>query len=263
FYEKICYFGGFAVVMLIGFVILLATGQLTLILVIGSLAVFAMIAFVLVVLIMSKSHEAALLKMMFWIELKVNWFMTKIHKKPIKPWAERICGSFHDASVIAFQKPRTLISMFARMVGLHLFDCACFIFSAMAFGVFDTFGFSCIPFLIATYVAGFVIATFIPQTFGLVEVAIAEILVAYGCADGAAYAIAICYRGLIFWIPFAIGAICINITGKFDEEQKSTRVTSQVESLEREKEKILAEEDATNSTNESVEATVLPNELDL
>ena len=29
-----------------------------------------------------------------------------------------------------------------------------------------------------------------------------------------AAAMALCYRGLIFWVPFAIGAVCINFTGR-------------------------------------------------
>jgi hypothetical protein len=70
-------------------------------------------------------------------------------------------------------------------------------------------------------VAGFIIATFILQTIGAVEVLIGLILAAYG-AGGAAAAIALAYRGLIFWVPFIIGAICINITGS----QKEVLVSS-------------------------------------
>ena len=66
----------------------------------------------------------------------------------------------------------------------------------------------------ASYVAGFIIATFILQTIGAVEILLALILSAYGATPAQAAAIALAYRGLIFWIPFIIGAICINITGQ-------------------------------------------------
>ena len=66
----------------------------------------------------------------------------------------------------------------------------------------------------ASYVAGFIIATFILQTIGAVEILLALVLSAYGATPAQAAAIALAYRGLIFWIPFVIGAICINITGQ-------------------------------------------------
>ena len=75
------------------------------------------------------------------------------------------------------------------------------------------FDFTYIPYLVAGYVAGFIIATFIPQTIGAVEVLLALILGGYGATGAQAAAIAIVYRGLIFWVPFLIGAVCINITG--------------------------------------------------
>ena len=116
-------------------------------------------------------------------------------------------GSFHEAACIAAQKPKVLLISLGRMVLLHAFDCACFICVGFAFN------FTYIPFLVAGYVAGFIIATFIPQTIGAVEVLLALILGGYGASAGQAAAIAIAYRGLIFWVPFLIGAICINITG--------------------------------------------------
>ena len=95
-----------------------------------------------------------------------------------------------------------------RFVLAHAFDCCCFVATGFAFG------FTAIPFLIAGYVAGFIIATFILQTIGAVEVLLAIILGAYGAAPAVAAAMALCYRGLIFWVPFAIGAVCINFTGR-------------------------------------------------
>ena len=98
---------------------------------------------------------------------------------------------------------RTFISRLCA----HAFDCLCFVCVGFAFK------FTYVPFLVATYVAGFIIATFILQTIGAVEILIALILGAYGATAGEAAAIALAYRGLIFWVPFIIGAVCINITG--------------------------------------------------
>ncbi len=207
FLEKIGFFGGFAVVMLIGFIILIATGQMTLYLVIGGLAVFMFVVVFGFVLILGYKHPATERRLFAWTERRVNDLRKLFKKDPMNPWSEQMTGSFHEAACIAAQKPKVLLISLARMVLLHAFDCACFICVGFAFN------FTYIPFLVAGYVAGFIIATFIPQTIGAVEVLLALILGGYGASAGQAAAIAIAYRGLIFWVPFLIGAICINITG--------------------------------------------------
>ena len=207
FLEKIGFFGGFAVVMLIGFVILIATGQMTPYLVIGGIAVFMFVVVFGFVLILGYKHPATERRLFAWTERRVNNLRKLFKKDPMNPWSEQMTGSFHEAACIAAQKPKVLLISLGRMVLLHAFDCACFICVGFAFN------FTYIPFLVAGYVAGFIIATFIPQTIGAVEVLLALILGGYGASAGQAAAIAIAYRGLIFWVPFLIGAICINITG--------------------------------------------------
>lgn len=208
FLEKIGFFGGFAVVMLVGFAILIFTGQMVWYLALGGLAVLLMIFTFGFVMWLGYSHVETEQKLFAWIENLVNRALVVFKRKPAEPWAGRIAASFHEAASIAVDKPRQLIVMFCRMVLLHACDCMCFIFVGFAFG------YTYIPFLMASYVAGFIIATFILQTIGAVEILLALILSAYGATPAQAAAIALAYRGLIFWIPFIIGAICINITGQ-------------------------------------------------
>lgn len=208
FLEKIGYFGGFAVVMLIGFAILIFTGQMVWYLALGGLAVLLMIFTFGFVMWLGYSHVETEQRLFAWIENLVNRALVAFKRKPAEPWAARIAASFHEAASIAVDKPRALIVMFCRMVLLHACDCMCFIFVGFAFG------YTYIPFLMASYVAGFIIATFILQTIGAVEILLALVLSAYGATPAQAAAIALAYRGLIFWIPFVIGAICINITGQ-------------------------------------------------
>lgn len=208
FLEKIGFFGGFAVVMLVGFAILIFTGQMVWYLALGGLAVLLMIFTFGFVMWLGYSHVETEQKLFAWIENLVNRALIVFKRKPAEPWASRIAASFHEAASIAVDKPRQLIVMFCRMVLLHACDCMCFIFVGFAFG------YTYIPFLMASYVAGFIIATFILQTIGAVEILLALVLSAYGATPAQAAAIALAYRGLIFWIPFIIGAICINITGQ-------------------------------------------------
>lgn len=206
FLEKIGFFGGFAVVMLVGFAILIFTGQMVWYLALGGLAVLLMIFTFGFVMWLGYSHVETEQRLFAWIENLVNRALVVFKRKPMEPWAGRIAASFHEAASIAVEKPRALIVMFCRMVLLHACDCMCFIFVGFAFG------YTYIPFLMASYVAGFIIATFILQTIGAVEILLALVLSAYGATPAQAAAIALAYRGLIFWIPFIIGAICINIT---------------------------------------------------
>lgn len=208
FLEKIGFFGGFAVVMLVGFAILIFTGQMVWYLALGGLAVLLMIFTFGFVMWLGYSHVETEQRLFAWIENLVNRALVVFKRKPMEPWAGRIAASFHEAASIAVEKPRALIVMFCRMVLLHACDCMCFIFVGFAFG------YTYIPFLMASYVAGFIIATFILQTIGAVEILLALVLSAYGATPAQAAAIALAYRGLIFWIPFIIGAICINITGQ-------------------------------------------------
>lgn len=208
FLEKLGYFGGFAVVMLIGASILVASGQMRLYLVAGAGVMALMIAFVLVVLVLGYRSQGTLLSFMEWVSGAANKLLVKLKRQPLQPWAPRITASFHEAAVMVAGRPLPAVVTFLRFVLAHSFDCCCFIATGFAFG------FTQVPFLIAGYVAGFIIATFILQTIGAVEVLIALLLAAYGASPAVAAAMALCYRGLIFWVPFAIGAVCINFTGR-------------------------------------------------
>ena len=207
FLEKIGFFGGFAVVMLVGFAILAFTGQMTWYLGVGGVAVFMFVVVFGFVLVMGYKSPDTERRLFLWAERMVNRARAVFKKEPTQPWAEHMAGSFHEAALIAVRSPKVLGTAFARMVLLHAFDCMCFMCVGFAFG------FTYVPYLVAGYVAGFIIATFIPQTIGAVEVLLALILGGYGVSGATAAAISIVYRGLIFWVPFLVGAVCINITG--------------------------------------------------
>ncbi|MGN0959330.1 MAG: lysylphosphatidylglycerol synthase domain-containing protein, partial [Coriobacteriales bacterium] len=208
FLEKLGYFGGFAVVMLVGVAILIPSGQMRWFLVAGALVMALMIAFVVVVLVMGYRSQGRLLALLERISALANTVLVKLKREPLDPWTKRVTASFHEAAVMVAGRPLPAVNTFVRFVLAHAFDCCCFVATGFAFG------FTAIPFLIAGYVAGFIIATFILQTIGAVEVLLAIILGAYGAAPAVAAAMALCYRGLIFWVPFAIGAVCINFTGR-------------------------------------------------
>ena len=222
FLEKIGYFGGFAVVMLVGMAILVLTGQMQLYLLAGVAAMALMIGVVVFVLVLGYRDQDKLLSIMRWVRRKVNAVLGFFKRTPMDAWEGDVTKSFHSAAVMAVSRPKDAVRTFLRFVCAHSFDCCCFIATGFAFG------FTAVPYLIAGYVAGFVIATFILQTIGAVEVLIALLMTAYGAPASVAAALALAYRGLIFWVPFAIGAVCINFTGKakgvFEDRGSTKRI---------------------------------------
>lgn len=222
FLEKVGYFGGFAVVMLIGLAILLATGQMQLYLLAGVAAMALMIGFVVFVLVLGYRDQRRLMALMRFLRRKINAVLAVFKRKPMRPFEAKVTKSFHSAAVMAAGRPADAAATFVRFVAAHAFDCCCFVATGFAFG------FTTVPYLIAGYVAGFIIATFVLQTIGAVEVLIALLMTAYGAAPAVAAALALAYRGLIFWVPFAIGAVCINFTGKaqgvFEQTDQARRI---------------------------------------
>jgi hypothetical protein len=59
-----------------------------------------------------------------------------------------------------------------------------------------------------------------PQGVGFVEVATIGLLAAYGVPAAIGTAVALVYRGLVFWMPFIIGAILIHRTKSFSGGDK-------------------------------------------
>ena len=67
-------------------------------------------------------------------------------------------------------------------------------------------------YIIATL---FAMVSFTPQGVGFVEAAVALAFKTFGETAAAGTAIGIIYRGIVFWIPFLIGAILIQCTKTF------------------------------------------------
>ncbi|MFR7737900.1 MAG: lysylphosphatidylglycerol synthase transmembrane domain-containing protein, partial [Eggerthella lenta] len=86
------------------------------------------------------------------------------------------------------------------------------------------FGFENVAALVAAFAVAAisVILSPTPQGVGVVEAAIAAILTAHGCSLATATAIALVYRGIMFWIPFCIGALLLSQSGFFADKKSPT-----------------------------------------
>ena len=59
-----------------------------------------------------------------------------------------------------------------------------------------------------------------PQGVGVVEAAVVVAFTSFGVSGAAGLSIALVYRGIVFWMPFLIGAILIQTTKTFKHDAK-------------------------------------------
>jgi len=67
-----------------------------------------------------------------------------------------------------------------------------------------------------------------PQGVGVVEAAVTVAFTAFGASATAGMAIGLVYRGIVFWMPFLIGAILIQTTKTFrPDKRKKKKITNE------------------------------------
>ena len=67
--------------------------------------------------------------------------------------------------------------------------------------------------------------SFTPQGVGVVEAAVTIAFTAFGASATAGMAIGLVYRGIVFWMPFIIGAVLIQTTKSFRSDGKKAKAT--------------------------------------
>lgn len=140
-----------------------------------------------------------------WLERQ----FTKHNRKAPKPWAERLVGQFSNASATIAHNPRGLVPVIGFAVLGSGLEMLCFICCGLAFGITE------VNVLVAGYVVTniFTVVSPSPNGVGVAEVAASVTLTAYGTSVSTATAVALVFRGFVFWIPFAIGALLLRRTG--------------------------------------------------
>ena len=84
------------------------------------------------------------------------------------------------------------------------------------------FGVDTAPALVCGYVVAtlFAMISVTPQGVGVVEAAVVVAFTSFGESAAAGTAIGLVYRGIVFWMPFIIGAVLINTTKAFKGDVK-------------------------------------------
>ncbi|MDR1087836.1 MAG: flippase-like domain-containing protein [Coriobacteriales bacterium] len=212
---------GFLVIMIGGFIVLQLTGHLDPLWLLMLLFVVFLVGGMAGIMIVGRKNPDLVVSILHPVERFVNKLSRRFRKgKEIKPWAETLVESFSEAAGTIAANPRRAAPVFLFSVGASLCELACFCLVGLAFGLDAP----------SALIGGYVVATLFamvaitPQGVGVVEVATVALLAAYGVPASVGTAVALVYRGLVFWMPFAIGAILIHRTRSFSGESKNKRL---------------------------------------
>ncbi|WP_417142753.1 lysylphosphatidylglycerol synthase transmembrane domain-containing protein [Raoultibacter massiliensis] len=206
---------GFMTIMIIGFVILEFAGQLDPLWFLLGLVVVLLVAVMGSIMVLGHKKPALLMRMLRPVERLVNRVRVRLKKEPLKPWIESAVTSFGDAAVLIVKNPKTTAKVFGCSILASTCELACFCLVGIAFDVYIPQALIC-GYVVATL---FAMISVTPQGVGVVEAAVLVLFTSYGVAGAAGMAIALVYRGLVFWMPFLIGAVLIQRTKSFRRDK--------------------------------------------
>ena len=212
---------GFMVIMLVGFSILALAGQLDPIWFLLGLIVVLLVVCMGGILVMGRKKPELLVRILNPIARLLNRILVKFKCKPLKPWIEGAVASFGEAAGLIVHNPKTTMKVFGCSVIASTCELSCFCLVGIAFNVFSPEALIC-GYVVATL---FAMISITPQGVGVVEAAVVVLFTSYGISSASGMAIALVYRGLVFWMPFLIGAVLIQCTKTFrDDKTKKDEV---------------------------------------
>jgi len=208
---------GFLTIMIFGFIVLQFAGKLDPIWFLVGMFVVFLVGGMAGIMVIGRKNPGAVIGVLTPVESLVNRLSKRFRKgKEVKPWVATLVESFSEAAGTIGHNPRKAAMVFVFSILASTCELACFCLVGVSFGL-------SVP---SALVGGYVVATLFamisitPQGVGVVEVATVTLLAAYGVSTAAGTAIALVYRGLVFWMPFAIGAVLIHRTKSFSKEEK-------------------------------------------
>ena len=211
---------GFMVIMFLGFAILAVFGLLDPAWLALGLIVVALVLVMLTLLSLG-TRKPKLLRKIFGFATKLaNKVRAKFNKKPLSAWEDKMVSSLAEAWTLIKKNPKHTAKVFGYSALASACELSCFCLVGLAFGVTN------IQALISGYVLAtlFAMISITPQGVGVVEAVVALSFSAFGVLPTTGVAIALVYRGLVFWMPFLIGAIVIQ-KAKFFSKKKTSQET--------------------------------------
>lgn len=218
--SQIGYFAAVFVISVIGFLTMWISGHMNTVFLVGGLLLAAVLAILSSLFFVGHFRPRVLYRVFMVLEKVINKVMG-IFKKSLKAgWGRNMAHSFVDTANLLAKNPKGSIITVAYASFSAILNMACLVAIGYAFG------FENVEALVAAFAVGAisVILSPTPQGVGVVEAMITAILTAYGCSVATAAAIALVYRGVMFWIPFCIGAVMLSQAGFFKSKKSATEM---------------------------------------
>ncbi len=208
--------GAFCTIMILAFLILLFTVGLSPVWFLLGMVVMLLVGGMIGVLVLGRKRPALMLKILHPIERLVNRIRGLFKKPPLKPWVENIAATFSEAAGLIGHSPKPTLKAYGCSLIASTCELSCFALVGVAFGVTSPEALIC-GYVVATL---FAMISITPQGVGVVEAAVVVAFTSFGETAAAGTAIGLVYRGIVFWMPFLIGAVLIQRTKTFQGEGK-------------------------------------------
>ena len=202
---------GFGVIIVLGFSVLAFTVGLPIGWFLLGLVDIVAVSLMISVLVIGKKKPQKLVSVFGFFERLINRILVRFKRAPMKPWAEKNAHSFSEAAGLIAANPKPTAKAFLCSIGASTCELACFTLVGIGFGVTNPEALVC-GYVVATLFAMFSLT---PQGVGFVEAAVLVAFTTFGESSAAGMAIGLVYRGIVFWLPFLIGAVLIQMTSTF------------------------------------------------
>ncbi|MCR2037185.1 lysylphosphatidylglycerol synthase transmembrane domain-containing protein [Adlercreutzia caecimuris] len=216
--SQIGYFAAIFVISAIGFFTMLVAGQVNFLFVTGAAVLAGTLVALSSLFFIGYRKPRVLYRFFLGLERALNRVIGLFKKALPAGWGRKTAHSFENTANILARNPKGTLITVAYASLSAILNMATLVAIGFAFGFEQA-----APLVAAFAVAAIsVILSPTPQGIGVVEAAIAAILTASGCSLATATAIALVYRGIMFWIPFCIGAVLLSQSGFFSSKKTAT-----------------------------------------
>lgn len=209
--SQVGYFAAIFVISVIGFITMTVSGTVNVLFVVGGLLLAGTLGILSSMFIIGYFKPDLLYRLFDFLDRWINKIIGRFHRSLPAAWGSATADSIiKSARILAHNPQGTAVTVsWASLSAITNMLCLV----AVGFA----FGYTNVPVLVAAFAlaAISVILSPTPQGVGVVEAVIIA-AVAGGGGDAALGAtIALVYRGIMFWIPFGIGALLLSQTDFF------------------------------------------------
>lgn len=145
--------------------------------------------------------------------------LARFKKDPIDESVDRTIRNFSSAAHLIAKNPRKTVRSFLWTTLSSVCEMSCFVLVGFAFGVSHPEALIC-GYVVATL---FAMISFVPQGVGVVEAAVTVAFALFGIDSATGLAVVMVYRGIVFWLPFLVGAFVIQRMRAFVPDAKAAK----------------------------------------